>query len=261
MPEHDGRPRSAAPPLLTLTGISKYFGGVRALHEVDLTVDAGEVVALVGDNGAGKSTLVKIIAGVEAPDTGTVAVDGRTLRLDSPRAAAHEGIHTVYQDLSLCDNLDAVQNLFLGHERTAAWWRGRPLRRQEMERRAHEVLEGMSVRLRSFTSPVGGMSGGQRQGIAICRALVSDPRLVMLDEPTAALGVSQRAEVLDLILRLKQQHRGVLVISHDMHDVQRVADRVVVLRLGAKVAEFTRGSYTPTELVAAITGAHEGGAA
>jgi D-xylose transport system ATP-binding protein len=254
MPEHNDEPR---PPMLALTRISKYFGGVRALHEVDLEIRAGEVVALVGDNGAGKSTLVKIISGVEAPDAGTVSVDGETLRLDNPRAAAHAGIHTVYQDLSLCDNLDAVQNLFLGRERTTGWWRGRTLQRHAMDREARALLEGMSVRLRSFSSPVGSMSGGQRQGIAICRALISDPRLVILDEPTAALGLSQRADVLDFILRLKEQHRGVLVISHDMHDVQRVADRIVVLRLGSKVAEFARGSYTPTDLVSAITGAYE----
>lgn len=260
MPESKHDPRRSESPLLRLEGVSKYFGGVRALHEVDLTIHAGEVAALVGDNGAGKSTLVKIIAGVESADAGTVLVDGEPLRFDSPRAAAHAGIHTVYQDLSLCDNLDAVENLFLGRERTAGWWRGRPLRRHVMERRAREVLEGMSVKLRSFSTPVGGMSGGQRQGIAICRALISDPRLVMLDEPTAALGLSQRSEVLDLILRLKEQQRGVLVISHDMRDVQHVADRVVVLRLGAKVAEFTRGAYTPTDLVSAITGAHEAAA-
>jgi D-xylose transport system ATP-binding protein len=256
MPEPDHEPR---PPLLALAGVSKYFGGVRALHEVDLEIRAGEIVALVGDNGAGKSTLVKIMSGVEAPDAGSLHVDGELLRLDSPRAAAQAGIRTVYQDLSLCDNLDAVQNLFLGQERTAAWWRAKALNRRAMEGQAREVLEGMSVRLRSFTSPVGSMSGGQRQGIAICRALISDPRLVILDEPTAALGVSQRAEVLQLVDRLKQQGRGVLVVSHDMHDVQRVADRIVVLRLGAKVAEFARGSYTATDLVSAMTGAHEGG--
>ena len=244
-------------PLVELAGISRYFGGVRALHEVDLDLYSGEVVALVGDNGAGKSTLVKIIAGVERPDAGTIRVDGEETRFDSPRAAASAGVHAVYQDLSLCDNLDAVQNLFLGQEDTAGWWRGRPVRRQKMERQARTVLDGMSVKLRSFTAPVGGMSGGQRQGIAICRALVSDPRLVMLDEPTAALGISQRTEVLDLIVRLKEQRRAVLVISHDLKDVQQVADRIVVLRLGAKVAEFERGSYSSTDLVAAITGAHE----
>lgn len=244
-------------PLLELAGIKRYFGGVRALNNVDLDLYAGEVVALVGDNGAGKSTLVKIIAGVERHDSGTIMMSGAEVSLDSPRAAAAAGIHAVYQDLSLCDNLDAVENLFLGQEMTASWWRARPLRRKAMERRAREVLDAMSVKLRSFDTPVGGMSGGQRQGIAICRALVSDPRLVMLDEPTAALGISQRSEVLDLIVSLKRQNRAVLVISHDLKDVQQVADRIVVLRLGAKVAEFERGHYSSSDLVAAITGAHE----
>jgi D-xylose transport system ATP-binding protein len=251
---------TAEPPILRLAAVSKYFGGVRALHEVDLELRTGEVVALVGDNGAGKSTLVKIIAGVERPDSGEILVDGAEVKLDTPRAATGAGIHTVYQDLSLCDNLDAVKNLFLGQERTSGWWRGRAVRRGPMEEQARAVLDSMSVKLRSFTTPVGGLSGGQRQGIAICRALVSDPRLVMLDEPTAALGITQRAEVLDLVLRLKEQDRGVLVISHDLKDVQHVADRVVVLRLGTKVAEFVRGEYTSSELVAAITGAHEGDA-
>jgi D-xylose transport system ATP-binding protein len=243
--------------LLELRQVSKYFGGVRALHEVDLSLEQGEVVALVGDNGAGKSTLVKVISGVEHPDTGEMWMRGGSVRLDSPRHAAALGIHTVYQDLSLCDNLDAVRNLFLGQEIAGGRWRGRPLNRHRMEVEARRVLDGLSVKIRSLSTPVGGLSGGQRQGIAICRALISDPRLVLLDEPTAALGVSQRAEVLELIGRLREQNRGVLVISHDLKDVQEVADRVVVMRLGTKVAEFTRGSYTSSELVAAMTGAHE----
>ncbi|WP_205471370.1 ATP-binding cassette domain-containing protein [Nocardioides sp. SYSU D00038] len=248
----------AGEPYLELRGVSKYFGGVRALHEVDLSLHRGEVVALVGDNGAGKTTLVKVISGVEHPDSGEVAVRGEKVRLDTPRTAAGHGIHTVYQDLSLCDNLDAVRNLFLGQELAGSRWRGRPLDRHRMEVEARRVLDSLSVRIRSLTTPVGGLSGGQRQGIAICRSLISDPSLVLLDEPTAALGVTQRAEVLDLIGRLKAQDRGVLVISHDLKDVQEVADRVVVMRLGAKVAEFVRGRYTSSELVAAMTGAHEG---
>jgi D-xylose transport system ATP-binding protein len=250
--------RTGAEPFLELRRISKHFGGVRALHEVDLSLHQGEVVALVGDNGAGKTTLVKMVSGVEHPDGGEISVQGRTVRLDSPRAAAASGIHTVYQDLSLCDNLDAVRNLFLGHELAGSRWRGRPLDRHRMEVEARRVLDSLSVKIRSLSTPVGGLSGGQRQGIAICRALISDPKLVLLDEPTAALGITQRAEVLDLIERLKHQNRGVLVISHDLKDVQHVADRVVVMRLGAKVAEFSRGSYTSSELVAAMTGAHEG---
>jgi D-xylose transport system ATP-binding protein len=248
---------TAGPALLELTQISKHFGGVRALHEVDLSVRAGEVVALIGDNGAGKSTLVKIMSGVESPAAGEIRVRGQAVRLDSPRAAADAGIHTVFQDLSLCDNLDAVENLFLGQERCGPAWTGRRVRRHVMEEQAQRVLESLSVKVRSLTAPVSELSGGQRQGIAICRALISDPAVVLLDEPTAALGVSQRAEVLDLVDRLRGQGRGVVVISHDMKDVRQVADRIVALRLGSRVAEFERDSYTPADLVGAMTGAHE----
>ncbi len=244
-------------PLLELSKVSKYFGGVRALHEVDLRLYRGEVVALVGDNGAGKSTVVKVISGVEHPDGGEIRVRGESVRLETPRAAQGAGIHTVYQDLSLCDNLDAVRNVFLGQELTGSVLRGRPVDRHRMEAEARTVLDSLAVKVRSLSTPVGGLSGGQRQGIAICRALISDPSLVLLDEPTAALGVSQRTEVLDLIIRLKQQDRGVLVISHDLKDVQEVADRVVVMRLGSKVAEFGRGDYSSGDLIAAITGADE----
>ncbi|MDG4830649.1 ATP-binding cassette domain-containing protein [Solwaraspora sp. WMMD1047] len=257
LPDPPGGPGPT--PLLALTSISKHFGGVRALHEVDLSVDQGEVVALIGDNGAGKSTLVKIVSGVESPDTGEIRVRGTAARLDSPRAAAEAGIRTVFQDLSLCDNLDAVQNLFLGQERCGSAWSGRRVRRHLMEEQARRVLDSLSVKLRSLTAPVVTLSGGQRQGIAICRALISDPAVVILDEPTAALGVSQRGEVLDLIRRLREQGRGVVVISHDMRDVRQIADRVVVLRLGTRVAEFHRGGYTPSDLVSAMTGAHESG--
>lgn len=243
--------------LLELTKISKHFGGLRALHEVDMSVHEGEVVALIGDNGAGKSTLVKIVSGVESPDTGEIRVRGEHARLESPRAAAEAGIRTVFQDLSLCDNLDAVQNLFLGQEHHGSIWSGRRIRRHVMEERAQRILESLSVKLRSLNTPVVALSGGQRQGIAICRALISDPAVVILDEPTAALGVSQRGEVLDLIHRLRDQGRGVIVISHDMKDVRQVADRVVALRLGSKVAEFRRDEYTMSDLVSAMTGAHE----
>jgi D-xylose transport system ATP-binding protein len=245
--------------LLELTKVSKHFGGVRALHEVDMSVRKGEVVALIGDNGAGKSTLVKVVSGVESPDTGEIRVRGESTRLDSPRAAAEAGIRTVFQDLSLCDNLDAVQNLFLGQERHGPMWTGKRIRRQVLEEQAQRILESLSVKLRSLSTPVVALSGGQRQGIAICRALISDPAVVILDEPTAALGVSQRGEVLDLINRLREQGRGVVVISHDMRDVRQIADRIVVLRLGSKVAEFRRGEYTPADLVGAMTGAFQEG--
>ena len=245
------------PDLVSITGLTKYYGGVRALSGVDLTLHRGEVVALVGDNGAGKSTLVKLLAGTERADSGEIRVEGTVSRMDSSRSAVALGIHTVYQDLSLCDNLDAVRNLFLGQEEITGIWTGRRLRRADMEAETQRILGSLSVKLRSLNTPVGRLSGGQRQGIAIGRALVTQPKLVLLDEPTAALGVSQRAEVLALIRRLKDQDVGVMVISHDLRDVQEVADRVVVLRLGEKVAEFTAGSYSSQDLVAAITGAHE----
>jgi D-xylose transport system ATP-binding protein len=242
---------------LELRGISKFYGGVHALSDVDLVLTPGEVVALVGDNGAGKSTLVKIMSGSEHPDAGEIRVGGEVVGMETPRHATAHGIHTVYQDLSLCDNLGAVRNLFLGQEKTSSVALGYKLSQHLMENEAKRILASLSVNIRSLDTPVGRLSGGQRQGIAICRALISDPKLVMLDEPTAALGVSQRAEVLDLIRRLRAQNRGVLVISHDLHDVQQVADRVVVMRLGRKVAEFERGAYTSDDLVAAITGAHQ----
>lgn len=249
--------RSGVPPLLELAGISKYFGGVRALADISMVANRGEVVALVGDNGAGKSTLVKIVSGTLHADDGDISVDGAGVRLENSRQAVDLGIHTVYQDLSLCDNLDVVRNLFLGQEHVFGLATGRMLKRHQMEFEARRVLDSLSVKLKSLSTPVGDLSGGQRQGIAICRALVTDPKLVLLDEPTAALGVAQREEVLGLIRRLREQDRGVIVISHDLRDVQEVADRVVVLRQGRKVAEFNRGGYHPDDLVAAITGSRE----
>lgn len=246
--------------LVSISGLTKFYGGVRALSNVSLTLHRGEVVALVGDNGAGKSTLVKLVSGTERADSGEISVDGQLWKAESSRGAAALGIHTVFQDLSLCDNLDAVRNLFLGQEEISGLWTGRRLRRAEMEAETNRILQSLSVKLRSLNLPVGSMSGGQRQGIAIGRALVTQPKLVLLDEPTAALGVTQRAEVLRLIRRLKDQDCGVVVISHDLRDVQEVADRVVVLRLGEKVVEFSRGEYSSQDLVAAITGAHESAA-
>ncbi len=243
--------------LVSISGLSKFYGGVRALSDVNLTLNRGEVVALVGDNGAGKSTLVKLLAGTERADGGDIRIEGQLVTMESSRSAVARGIHTVYQDLSLCDNLDAVRNLFLGQEEISGIWSGRRLRRAEMEAETQRILASLAVKLRSLNTPVGRLSGGQRQGIAICRALVTNPKMVLLDEPTAALGVSQRAEVLALVRRLKDQNCGVLVISHDLRDVQEVADRVVVLRLGEKVAEFNSGEYSSQDLVAAITGAHE----
>ncbi len=239
-------------PVVVVEGISKRFGSVQALSDVHLDVAAGEVVALVGDNGAGKSTLVKVLAGVHQPDSGSIRVDGRAVHLPHPRAAQAAGIATVFQDLALCDNLDVVANLFLGQERTGHG----VLDEVDMEREAWGLLKQLSAKIPSVRIPVAGLSGGQRQTVAIARSLVGKPRLVMLDEPTAALGVAQTAEVLNLIERLRDQGLGVLLITHNMADVQAVADRVVVLRLGRNAVDLGADA-TAEQLVAAITGADD----
>ncbi|MBB6171270.1 D-xylose transport system ATP-binding protein [Nocardiopsis mwathae] len=238
-------------PVLELSGISKRFGAVQALSEVDLRVAAGEVVALLGDNGAGKSTLVKTIAGVNPADSGTIRWEGRQVAVTKPNDAQRLGIATIYQDLALCDNLDIVANLFLGSERTGFGL----LDEVEMERRAQDLLDSLSVRIPSLRVPVASLSGGQRQIIAIARSLLGDPKVVMLDEPTAALGVAQTAQVLDLIERLRDNGLGVILISHNMADVRAVADRAVVLRLGRNAGDFRVEDTAYEEIVAAITGA------
>lgn len=241
--------------VLELHEITKQYGGVTALGGVSLGVRAGEVLALVGDNGAGKSTLIKIISGIVEPSSGQFLHDGGEVRLASPQDAAALGIQTVYQDLALCDNLDTVQNLFLGRELHDPLPLGARLRRAAMEHRAREVLSDLGVTtLRDLTVAVGGLSGGQRQAVAICRSVLWAPSVVLLDEPTAALGVAQRAQVLALIERLRERGMGVILVSHDLADVHQVADRVAVLRLGRKVVEYARDGYTRAELVAAITG-------
>lgn len=252
---------TARRPLLALKHITKRFGGITALRDISIDVCAGEVVALVGDNGAGKSTLVKTIAGINQQDHGSIEFEDREVTLNRPQEASQLGIQTVYQDLALCDNLDTVQNLFLGRELYSSFFAGRRLRRAQMEDRAREVLRGLNVKIRDYSAPVLSLSGGQRQSVAVARAVLSDPKVVLLDEPTAALGVPQRAEVLGLIHRLREQGRGVILISHDLGDVLEVADRVVVLRLGEKVAEFTRETVTRDGLVAAITGINDSSAA
>lgn len=236
-------------PVLRLSGISKNFGAVSALTDIDLEVFPGEVVALVGDNGAGKSTLIKTLAGVHQPTSGTIEFNGEKVVLSSPGVALDLGIATVFQDLALCENLDVVANIFLGREMS-------PYRLDEvsMEIKAWKLLNELSARIPSVREPVASLSGGQRQTVAISRSLLLDPKLIMLDEPTAALGVAQTAEVLDLIERVRDRGLGVLMISHNMEDVRAVADRIVVLRLGRNNGVFYPDSSNE-ELVAAITGA------
>src|SRR5919106_183888 len=251
----NGNGRGPTEHLLALRWFSKSFGPVRALHEVDFEVDAGEIVALVGDNGAGKSTLIKAIDGVQPPDSGEAYFDGRKVRISDPNTAERLGIATVFQDLALCDNLDVVANLFLGKEVVE----GVPvhlLDEVEMEQRAQQLLKDLSVKTQgSVRTEVGSLSGGQRQSVAIARTLIGEPKVVLLDEPTAALGVAQTAQVLDLVKRLRDQGLGVVVISHNLGDVFEVADRIVVLRLGERVATFEREKTTPEQVVGAITGA------
>ncbi|MCE9669809.1 ATP-binding cassette domain-containing protein [Myxococcus stipitatus] len=243
-------------PLLELKGVSKRFGAIQALSQVDFEVHAGEVVALVGDNGAGKSTLVKTLAGILPVEGGQVFFEGRPVRLTRPREAASLGIATVHQDLALCDNLDVVANLFLGREVRSRGWRRLVgwLDETAMEVQATELLRGLAVSLPSVRTQVATLSGGQRQSIAVARAMMGAPRVVLLDEPTAALGVAQTRQVLDLIRRLRQQGLGVVVISHNLADVFCVTDRIVVMRLGRRTATFDARSAREVDVVAAITG-------
>lgn len=237
--------------ILRLSGVSKQFGAVTALSDIELDIYAGEVVALVGDNGAGKSTLVKVLAGVHQPTSGTIEYLGKQVTLDTPGKALDMGIATVFQDLALCENLDVVSNLFLGREMNP--WN---LDEVQMEVRAWTLLQELAARIPSVREPVASLSGGQRQTVAIARSLLLDPHIIMLDEPTAALGVAQTAEVLNLIERVRDRGHGVILISHNMEDVRAVADRIVVLRLGANNGVFTPES-SHQDLVAAITGASE----
>jgi D-xylose transport system ATP-binding protein len=239
--------------VLSLTGITKRFGAVQALSDVHMHVREGEVVALVGDNGAGKSTLVKVISGVYTPDGGDITFAGRKVSVGGPSEAQALGIATVFQDLALCDNLDVVANLFLGREEST----GPFVNEVAMEKEAWRLLKTLSAKIPSVRIPIASLSGGQRQTVAIARSLVGSPKVVMLDEPTAALGVAQTAEVLNLIERLRETGLGVILISHNMADVQAVADRIVVLRLGRNAAEFRVEDATTEELVAAITGASD----
>ena len=250
---------NSSTPLLALRGVSKRFGAVQALDGVDFEVAAGEVVGLVGDNGAGKSTLVKTISGIYSPDAGEFFFDGQPVSIGGPTDAAVLGIATVYQDLALCDNLDVVANLFLGHEEVAAGPAGltRQLDEIEMEHRSEELLSNLAVTIPSLRNEVGTLSGGQRQQVAVARSLLGEPKVVLLDEPTAALGVGQTHEVLELVRRLRDDGRGVVLISHNLEDVFAVADRITVLRLGRRAASFATASANQDDVVAAITGARE----
>ncbi|MEU6439808.1 MULTISPECIES: ATP-binding cassette domain-containing protein [unclassified Streptomyces] len=243
----------SAAPVLALRGVSKRFGAVQALTDVELEVHAGEVLALVGDNGAGKSTLVKTIAGAHSIDDGVIEWEGRPVSINRPHDAQELGIATVYQDLSLCDNLDVVGNLFLGRE-VRRWG---VLDEVEMERRARELLTTLSIRIPSVRIPVASLSGGQRQTVAIARSMLGEPKLVILDEPTAALGVEQTAQVLDLVERLREQGLAVVLISHNMADVKSVADNVAVLRLGRNNGVFPVKTTSQEDIISAITGATE----
>lgn len=239
--------------LLVAEGLTKRFGGVTALEDASFEVDAGEVVALVGDNGAGKSTLIKALSGAQPADAGSIRINGEAVHIRSPQDARRLGIATVYQDLSLADNLDVVANLFLGAEHQSHL---HTLDEPWMEHRTRELLNELRVgTLHDVRAPVGRLSGGQRQSVAIARSLLGAPRLVILDEPTAALGVAETAEVLTLIHRLRENGLGVIVISHNLDTVFDVADRIVVLRLGRRVATFVRTETTREEVVAAILGA------
>ncbi|HEU4726331.1 MAG TPA: ATP-binding cassette domain-containing protein [Kofleriaceae bacterium] len=247
--------------------ISKRFGAVQALTDVHFDVFPGEVVALVGDNGAGKSTLIKIISGIYRADHGTIQWQGREVTIQTPNDSTALGIATVYQDLALCDNLDVVANLYLGRELTT---RGGPLGpigalgplgvmdEVTMERRAVEVLRRLSVKIPSVRIPIASLSGGQRQSVAVARSVMGDNKVVILDEPTAALGMAQTHEVLELIKRLRAQGLGVVLISHNLANVYAVADRITVLRLGRWVGTYDAHATSREQLVAFMTGAVPG---
>ena len=245
-------------PLLECRGICKRFGAVEALVGVDFEVYAGEVVALVGDNGAGKSTVIKAIAGTQPADRGSYRFDGQEVSIRNPSDANRLGIETVYQDLALCDNLDTVANLYLGREiakrrRAPAWMRR--LSEPDMEEHAAARLQDLQVTtIESLRDPVSSLSGGQRQAIAVARATLWDAKLLILDEPTAALGVSQTAQVLELIRRLREQGLGIVVVTHNIDVVFEVADRIVVLYMGRRSATFDQRTTTPRDVVSAIVG-------
>jgi D-xylose transport system ATP-binding protein len=238
-------------PLLEIRGMSKAFGSVQALTDVDFEVRPGEVMALVGDNGAGKSTLIKCVAGIHGYDAGEIRFDGERVSIHSPKDAGKLGIEVVYQDLALCDNLDVVQNMYLGREIRDRLFR---LNEPAMERSTSETLRSLAVTtIRSIRLPVAALSGGQRQSVAVAKAVQWNSRLVILDEPTAALGVAQTRQVLELVKRLADQGLAVVLISHNLHDIFEVSTRITVLRLGHDVGIYERATTTQQEVVHAIT--------
>jgi D-xylose transport system ATP-binding protein len=242
-------------PLLELRGISKRFGGVQALRDVDFALFADEVVAIVGDNGAGKSTMVKIISGVHRPDTGEVFVGGKVAAIDNPMQARALGIETVFQDLALVDSRDVVSNLFLGRELCGG--RFGSLDKRRMQREARTILDRLNISIPDLAAPVAELSGGQRQAVAVCRAVNWGSRIVIMDEPTAALGVKESRKVLDLIRRMKQLGTSVVIIVHNMEHVFDVADRIVVMRGGTAVGSLVTASTSREQIVGLITGAIE----
>ncbi|MBX3582821.1 MAG: sugar ABC transporter ATP-binding protein [Rhizobiaceae bacterium] len=250
--------QSAPPAHLAVRGVHKSFGGVHALRGVDFEVARGEVMALVGDNGAGKSTLMKVLAGAYAADKGEFLLDGRHVSISNPNDAAALGIQIVYQDLALCENLDVAANLSLGTELVKPWRFLprilRPLDDLQMEVKARAAIDKLEVRtLQSVRAKVGGLSGGQRQAIAIARAVGAESSVVMLDEPTAALGVAQTRQVLEVVKRLRETNHAIIYISHNMRDIFEVSDRISVLRHGVNVATWRTGDTNPDEIVVAMT--------
>jgi D-xylose transport system ATP-binding protein len=255
-----GKIKEEKRPILELHEISKRFGAVQALSNVDFEVYAEEVIGLVGDNGAGKSTLVKVISGTYRPDSGRYIFEGHEVTINNPGEATSLGIQTVYQDLALCENLDVVANLYLGREQMRPMVPGmlEVIDEVEMEQKATQFVKELHVNIPSIRSRVATLSGGQRQSVAVARAVMWNSKVVLLDEPTAALGVEQTRQVKDLIVRLREKGLGIVVISHNLVDVFDVSDRIIVLRLGRRVATFDTHGSNPEQVVAAITGAEYG---
>lgn len=243
-------------PFLVAKGVSKRFGALTALRDIDLHINRGEVTALLGDNGAGKSTFIKVISGAYRPSEGEVMLDGSPVNFSSPKDANNAGIATIFQELALSENLSVYENVFLGRELVRHICGIPILRRPEMRRRVADLVASLNAHIPSIDLPVGGLSGGQRQAVAICRALNCNAQLVIMDEPTAALAVAETRKVLDLATTLAEQGCAVVLISHNISDVFSVADRMVVFRRGRKIAERTKNQTDPDEIVSLITGAH-----